>query len=421
MLSEIKRFKGSRTLRNGGWLYMLQVFNTVIPMLTVPYITRILGAAQYGVFSLALNYVGYLQVIVEYGFGMSATRKVALMKDGEDFSYLSSAVIFARLLLTAFCGLFLLLFVLFNNDTTENICTVILFLSLIGYAVQQNFFFQGREDMEYIAVINIITRVAMAVTVFLFVKERDDIYLYSVLYATAPLISGVLGLFLVRKKYRIRLRRVPFAVILSELKDGWYVFTTQLSSKVFGAIGITFLGVFASHSDVGVYSAIQKIPMLVLFLWSPISQVMYPVSSKKMNESFWNGYLFIKKCRGFFLVLFGILIITVGFFSKAIVGFAFGKEYTEYAWLSIPLLIRTFLGINNNFWGIQLLLGGGFDREYNICFQISVVCTIMVNLLAIFWGGVYGAAAACAVSEMILTVLLYWKLGEIKKRENYII
>ncbi|MCB7065273.1 oligosaccharide flippase family protein [Enterocloster citroniae] len=72
----IKSILEKKSVKNGAWMYLLQIFNTIVPLLTLPYITRILGASQYGMFSIAINIITYFQVIVEYGFGMSATRKL---------------------------------------------------------------------------------------------------------------------------------------------------------------------------------------------------------------------------------------------------------------------------------------------------------------------------------------------------------
>ena len=71
----------SKVLANSAWLIVLQVFNTIVPLLTLPYITRVLGTSNYGVFSLALNWVTYFQVIVEYGFGFTGARKVSVHGD----------------------------------------------------------------------------------------------------------------------------------------------------------------------------------------------------------------------------------------------------------------------------------------------------------------------------------------------------
>ena len=71
MVEKIKKLLGSKVLKNGIWLTVLQLVNTVIPVITIPYVTRILGANEYGIFSIALNWILYLQVLVEYGFGLS--------------------------------------------------------------------------------------------------------------------------------------------------------------------------------------------------------------------------------------------------------------------------------------------------------------------------------------------------------------
>ena len=73
---------GEGTLfKNVGWLLALQAVNIVLPFVTVPYVTRVFGAESYGVFSISLNWVTYFQLVVEYGFNLSATKKVAIRKN----------------------------------------------------------------------------------------------------------------------------------------------------------------------------------------------------------------------------------------------------------------------------------------------------------------------------------------------------
>ena len=88
----------SKVLVNSAWLIVLQVFNTVVPLLTLPYITRVLGTSNYGVFSLALNWITYFQVIVEYGFGFTGARKVSIYGD-DGLQELYSRIITARIML----------------------------------------------------------------------------------------------------------------------------------------------------------------------------------------------------------------------------------------------------------------------------------------------------------------------------------
>ena len=97
----IKQLTTSKLIKNGFWLFVLQVFNTVVPMFTLPYITRILGPSGYGDFSLALNWILYLQVIVEYGFGYWGARKIAT-SGREELQKIYSSIITARIALMIF-------------------------------------------------------------------------------------------------------------------------------------------------------------------------------------------------------------------------------------------------------------------------------------------------------------------------------
>lgn len=99
-MDKIKKMLGTKLFQNGMWLFILQIFNTVVPLLTLPYITRVLGTSNYGIFSLSLNWVTYFQVIVEYGFGFTGARKVSIEGD-DDLQNLYSRIISARLLLLA--------------------------------------------------------------------------------------------------------------------------------------------------------------------------------------------------------------------------------------------------------------------------------------------------------------------------------
>lgn len=416
MLNKIRNLLKYKSVNNGIWLYFLQIFNTVLPLLTLPYITRVLGATEYGVFSIAINIVGYMQVVVEYGFGMSATRKVALNKQHNHINKLFTTVLVSRIILLLLCSFVVCVYFVINQSSIKQcICLIVLLSSLLGYCVQQNWLFQGLQEMKYISIVNIVARTISVVLTYSLVKSPDDLFLYCLLYAIAPCISGGLGFFLAKIKYHVCFVKITLEDIVNELKMGWYVFTTQLSSKVFGAIGITFLGFFSTDLVVGIYSAIQKVPNIMLLIWMPISQVMYPIASKKMEESFENGIRYVYRFRKIFIGLFAIAALIVAVFSKTLVTIVFGAEYAQYFYWILPLLVWMLVSINNNFWGIQILLGSGHDKEYSKCFQIGVVCTVVFNLLLIYFEGGLGAAWAPLFSECILGITLKREINKIKE------
>ena len=405
----------TRVLKNGIWLYLLQIFNTVVPLLTLPYITRILGKNQYGVFSIALNIVSYLQVLVEYGFAMSATRKVAL-NNSDDINKIFSTVIGSRILLLCMSIIISGVYVFLRQQETE-LCFsfVILLICLFGYCIQMNWLFQGMQEMQYISIVNIVARSISVLCIFVFVKNKSDLYKYCLFYSITPLISGIIGIIFAKRKFKLRFVRVKMEDIIHELKDGFFVFTTQLSSKVFGAIGLTFLSIFATNSEVGVFSAIQKIINIVILGWSPIAQILYPITSRKLHKDFDEGIEFVYKIRKKILLLFTIFSLIISLSSKVIVNIIYGEEYLGYYYWIIPLSVWLIIAINNNFLGVQILLGSGYDAEYSRCFQFSVFCTVLVNAIIIYTLKGDGAAVAPMISELILYLLLKVQISKIRK------
>lgn len=420
LLSIIRNELRKKNVSNGLWLYFLQIFNTIVPLLTLPYVTRVLETTQYGTFSIALNIFGYLQVFIEYGFGMSATREVAIIgRKKKELSEIFSSILFARFFLFVssifIVGVFL---IIGGFNKTEIFCLVTLSIGLIGICFQQNWLFQGLQEMKYISLVNIVSRTISVLCIFLFVNSKRDLILYCFLYSISPLLSGILSFGIAKLRYDITLMRVSAKKIFEELKKGWYVFTTSLSSKVFSTIGITFLGMMATSSIVGIYSAIQKIPSLMMLMWSPVGQIIFPIVSRKMDKSFADGEKFVRLLRKKFLPVFILISAAVALLSEKIVNILYGNDYAPFYYWILPLLVWVILSINNNFLGIQILLTSGHDKEYGLCFQLGVIATIASNFILIYFFKGDGASVAPAISEFILGIILTIQIGKVKARDR---
>ena len=197
----IKSILEKKSVKNGAWMYLLQIFNTIVPLLTLPYITRILGASQYGMFSIAINIITYFQVIVEYGFGMSATRKVVLANGvPKNLNYIFTSVLYSRCILVTVCFILTGIYTILNiENINQCMCLLVLMVALFGNCIQLNWLFQGLQQMQYISIINIIARTISVILIFIFVNTPDDLLLYCFLYSVSPFVSGLLGLFVAKR------------------------------------------------------------------------------------------------------------------------------------------------------------------------------------------------------------------------------
>jgi Membrane protein involved in the export of O-antigen and teichoic acid len=415
-MDKISKIIKSTIFKNGMWLYMLQIFNTVIPLVTIPYITRILGSSEYGVFSFSLNIVSYLQVIVEYGFVLSGSRKISIDNDKSHIANIYSNIMCCRMLLCilSFASL-LVVGQCMNFSEKQTKCMLILFLMVTGTAFQQIWLFQGVQKMHYIAIAGILARTISVACIFLFIHSPNDIYFYCLYYAVTNVIIGIAGTLFARFMLGIRFHLAPIGDVILELKDGWYTFTTSMMSKIFTGIGVTVLGIYGTNSQVGVYSAIQKVPLLLSFAFAPIGQIIYPYVSPIYYRSFSEGQQKVKKIAKYILIpfVFGGIIIVV--FSNPILSWLFGPEYAMYSAITLPLILWMLTSICNNFLGIQTLVAGGFFKQYSFAFNIGVVTMLLLNFLLGRIFNIYGIAWAAFISEFILSCMLSFQIGRVTK------
>lgn len=401
----IKRILKSKVFSNGVYLYILQMFNMIIPLLTLPYITRILGDSQYGVFSKILNYITYCQALVEYGFTLAGARKITLCNSGEERNKIFSSITYSKILLTLIsCSVVTVLTFTITKNPTQKICMLILALMLVAEAFTQTWILQGMQYMRPIMLVSVISRTISTVCMFAFVKNSDHLLLYALLFVSTNLITAFLGTIIVMKKFQIRFTCINKDELFFVLKDGWPLFTTSFASKLCSGFAITALGFFCTDAIIGGYSAVQKIPYILVMMFAPIGQAIYPFMCRLYADNVNKGIKFLKIIASVVLCICMIGVVIIVILKDWLISFAFGNDYLCYAELIIPLAIWMFFSIANNFWGIQTLIARGYQKQYSRCFLISIVVLVVLCLALGYLAGAMGVAIATLIGELVLTV-----------------
>lgn len=400
--------KKNSILQNSIWLFVLQVFNTVLPLLTIPYITRVLGSSSFGSFSLALNWVLYFQVIVEYGFAFWGARKVATVSKRQ-LQKIFSQILTARLSLLI-VTFFIMMLICFSNGTSEMpiICMIILFTMVTGVAFQLTWLFQGLQDMKYITIINATSRLISVILIVLLIKESSDVFLYSFLYSCTYIISAIAGLVIANKRYGLRLLLCGFNDAKIAILEAWPLFISQAMSKVLSGFGVTVLGFTVSNSEIGIYSALYKIPYAMALFFNPISQAIYPDVSIAFSRSKAEGLNRIKRIAWMVLPIFIMFALITIIFNFQITDVLFGREYSKASKLLIPLSLWFVFSIINNFLGIQTLVASGNQKDYSNSFILSAILSVLLCVVLGKLFGSYGIAFATLLSECMLTFILLY-------------
>ncbi len=417
MIKKLKNISKSKVVKNSLWLTVLQIVNTIIPILTIPYITRVLGANEYGYFSIALNWILYLQVFVEFGFGLSGARKVALLNDSDTkkLNTLYNNIISARIILFIISFLLLNMIALVSGFSIRiYISMLILFVMIVGTTFQLTWLFQGKQDMKFITIVNVIARTISLILIFTIVKSDSQLYLYCLFYAITLFISSVISNIIAYRKYNLRFKFSNFKQIKNEINDAKYLFASSAMTKIFTGFGTTVLGIISTATITGIFSAIYKIPYILTMFFMPVSQALYPYNSAKFKKGYNQGVASVKKVCIPVFSLFLVLCLIIILFRNIIVNILFGSEYISYSIIVVPLVIQFIFAMINNFLGIQILVASGNTKKYTQAFSIGCIAIIISNIVLGMLYGIYGVAIAAAIGEMILTISLYLKIKPAK-------
>jgi PST family polysaccharide transporter len=175
--------EGKVILTNFSYLFLLQIAGYLFPLLTMPYLARVIGADGFGRIAIASAVIMWIQTISDWGFNYTATRDVAKNRDDKDkVSHILSNVIWAKFILLFLSFIILLLLIYFVPIFRENYLVVLItFLMVPGHILFPDWFFQALERMKYITILNLLSKLLFTIAIFVFIKEKTD-YIYQPLF-----------------------------------------------------------------------------------------------------------------------------------------------------------------------------------------------------------------------------------------------
>ena len=191
LLAESKEAK--TVFANFGYLSLLQIAGYVFPLITLPYLARVIGPYGFGKIAFASAVVVWFQTIAEWGFNLTATRDVAQHRDDKErVSQIFSNVLWSRCLLATVAGFLLLILIAVVPYFRENAAVILItFLMVPGQIMFPDWMFQAIEKMKYITIFNLLMKLLFTVAVFVFIRDKDDYLIQPLLLTIGYLISGV--------------------------------------------------------------------------------------------------------------------------------------------------------------------------------------------------------------------------------------
>ena len=376
MISNLLRNQDSKTIvSNLGYLSLLETSTHLFPLITTPYLARVVGVDGFGAIAVGLAIIAYFQIITNYSFVYTAVRDIARNKDNKKIiSQIVSKTLACKIILmiiSFFLLLLLLLLIPYLNDYSFIIlCT---FSIIPGSVLFTDWFFQAVEEMKYITVLNILSRFVFTILVFVVIREREDYYYQPLLTGVGFLIPSIISLWILRKRFKIKLYWVGLKVVLRELIKGWNLFVALFLPSIYSNLNTLILGSSNGQYAIGIYNGGVKFTSLAYSFFQLISRAVYPFFARRMNRH--SLYVIIS-------LLIGTLMSLVLFiFAEEIVYLFFGPEFKETI---IVLKILSFTPIAMslmNSYGFNYLVLKGRDKEMR---NIMIIVTLFGVILGLY-------------------------------------
>ena len=410
MTEKLEKLLHHKLVQNVLALYGVHFAKYILPLVSLPYLTRVLGPTAWGVLAIAQAYAQYVSLLVEYGFGMAATREVAHhSNDRDQLAELLAGVLGAEALLVSFAVA--ASFVAQRWVPIFQSHPALLWAGLfwaLPQAVTPLWYFSGQERMRFTAFLDISTRTVYVAGLLVFIHSPSDVWKVLALQGVTSSFSMGLVLFLIY-------REIPFrfptpSLVWQALRKGWTMFLFLSSSSLYTSANIFILGLFVSPQLVGYYAGAEKIGKLPLQLFNPIQVALYPRLSNLAHHS---------PNKAAQLVRYGIVVMggVAGMMALAIIlcapllvkillgpGFESAIPVVQVLALLVPLIALS------NTLGIQWMLPLGMDRIFNTIILSSGLLNLVLAVLLVSRYTYMGMAWAVVITEVVVTAWMYFVL-----------
>ena len=413
MFSFIKRFlekaEYKKILENIASLTGLQFASYILPLITLPYLTYVLGPDKFGLTQYAISLITYFQMFTDYGFNLSATRELAIVReDSSKVSEIFNSVMFIKIMLCALSFLILLAIVLFipkfGIDADVYILT---FGIVVGNVLFPTWLFQGMEYMKYTSILNIIGKLIFTVLIFVMIHQASDYILVPVINSFGYLVVGVLGIYVALTRFDIQLSVPSLKSIKHHLNEGWHVFLSTIAINMYTTTNTFLLGLLTNNTLVGYYSIAEKFITAANGLFSPISQALYPYISRTVhNEDKTSNIIRIRKLTKLAAMLGAIFSLGLFIFADPLISILFGPEYASSIVILRILSIIPFMVSLSNIFGIQTMLTFNYKKDFTKIVFMGGVIDIILGIILITLMKEIGIAISFTITETFVTVAM---------------
>lgn len=381
--------------KNVLYLFLIQLMNYGIPLLQVPYLTRVLGINNYGIYAYSLSLISICNIITDFGFNVYLPQKLA----GRN----SSLSLISRLLYSSSIIKFILLFpvtiIYFYLCFTRDIYIVhydlffLTYLILFLNAFSVVWYFQGIEKLYLYTRIFIISKIVSLVAIFFLVKNPDDLSKVSAINLFQSTFMFIYSFYFLMKLEKIRIIITRWKYIKCIFKANWGFFVSRIFATIFSSGCAVFLGYFGHAKELAIYSSAEQLYKAGQQIFSPINQALYPYMVRTKNYRVFFKFVLLTVLISILGLLFGVI------FGKFIIESFFGSDFIDAYKVLIVLLAALIFNSLSMIFGYPALSPLGLSSKANYSVVNAGVLQVFIYIF------IYFSSVQVTAISMALTII----------------
>lgn len=397
-----------KVLKNFLYNLSYQILVLILPLITVPYVSNVLGAKGVGDYSFTFANTQYFVLFGMVGITLYGNRQIAYVRDDkEKLKNSFYSIYFVQAATMMLSSIIFILFVFTFNKDLYRTLYLVQGLNILAALVDISWLFMGLEQFKKTVVRNTIVKLISLASIFIFVKDRDDLAVYTLILGLSNLLGNLTFWAYIPKT--IGIKNIKIKGLSKHLKTSIALFIPQVAIQVYLLLSRTLLGIFTDTVQVGYYENSQKLVKMALTIAAAIGTVMMPKIAntvatgdmKKVKYYISNSFFFMSAIS--IPLMFGILGI-----AQELSPWFFGKEFMGIEKLVIISSIIILAISWSNVLGTQLLVPLNKIKQFTTSVTFGAIINLLLNLVLLKKMGSIGACISTVVAEITVTVTQFY-------------
>jgi O-antigen/teichoic acid export membrane protein len=392
--------------KNAVYNILLAVSQVLLPLVTFPYISRILLPQGVGTYTFVDSYTQYFVLIAALGIPIYGMREIAKAKKSlVDRSQVFTELLSIHLLVSVLVSvLYIVSFLTLSPLKGHSQLFWIGSSLLLSNVFVIEWFFQGMEQFPFITLRTLCIRVLTVIAIFVFVKSSADTFLYYAINCASVFINAVINCLYARKFVKISFRGLSLKRHLTPLL---YIFSTGLVTNVYTLLDSVVLGFLTNTVQVGFYTTAVKLSKILIMILVAFTTVLVPPLSLAYKEGrYTDAKILLSKSFNYVIFISVPLSIGIYVIAQPLILLFSGPDFLPAA-LSLKILSPTILIVGLSYvFGQQIINATGNERYFLISAMIGMVISVGLNLLLIPYIKQTGAAITNLTVEFAVMLLL---------------